>query len=307
MPNRFGSYDPIYDALRTLSLGNSPIGGPSGSGSISSGTIGRLAEYVAEDTLQASTLIKSGAGILTLSAASDYTLTAPKTGTLPVGTGTAGRVAEWVTDANTLQASTLIKSGAGVLTLSAASTYTATFPTTGTVAMMYVDNSGSFGLTGTLYVDYLFPRSNTFVQIKTDTEVNNDMQNVVSLYRSVTGGAAAGFGARLIWSLDSSTNLTQQAATIDALWNVATHASRVADLVLSAAYSGGLSEGLRIRGGSGVALGLFGVTPVVRPATGGSAATFVQNSGNAVNDASTIGGYTLGQVIQALQNIGLLT
>lgn len=46
------------------------------------------------------------------------TITFPNlTGTLPIGTGTAGRIAEWVTNANTLQASTLIKTGAGVLTI----------------------------------------------------------------------------------------------------------------------------------------------------------------------------------------------
>jgi hypothetical protein len=66
----------------------------------------------------------------------NYTLTVPKTGTAVVGTGTAGRIAEWVTDANTLQASTLVKSGAGVLTLSAADAYTLTVPATGTASLL---------------------------------------------------------------------------------------------------------------------------------------------------------------------------
>jgi len=57
----------------------------------------------------------------------------------------------------------------------------------------------------------------------------------------------------------------------------------------------------------GNAIGAFGVTPVVRPATGGASAAFAQNSGNAVNDASTFGGYTIAQVVQALQNLGWLT
>lgn len=54
---------------------------------IGSGTAGRLAEWLDSDTLQASTLIKSGAGLLTLSAASDQTLTLGGTlgGTLTYG------------------------------------------------------------------------------------------------------------------------------------------------------------------------------------------------------------------------------
>lgn len=86
-------------------------------------------------TLTSTDLTVSGGGALNLSSAGTYTLTVPKTGTVPVGTGTAGRIAEWVTDANTVQASTLIKSGAGVLTLSAAADYTLTIPATGTAAL----------------------------------------------------------------------------------------------------------------------------------------------------------------------------
>jgi hypothetical protein len=56
----------------------------------------------------------SGGGTLALGT---YTLTVPKTGTAVTGTGTAGRIAEWVTDVNTLQASTLIKTGTNTLTL----------------------------------------------------------------------------------------------------------------------------------------------------------------------------------------------
>lgn len=75
----------------------------------------------------------TGGGIV---ATGGYTLSVPKTGTAAVGTGTAGRIAEWVTDANTLQASTLVKSGVGVLTLSADSAYTLTVPATGTAMLL---------------------------------------------------------------------------------------------------------------------------------------------------------------------------
>lgn len=56
------------------------------------------------------------------------------------GSGTAGRLAEWATS-TTLQASTLAKTGAGVLTLSAAGAYTTTIPATGTVALLDYANA----------------------------------------------------------------------------------------------------------------------------------------------------------------------
>lgn len=90
-----------------------------------SGTAGRVAQWNDTNTLEAATLAKSGAGVLTLAASGAFTLTVPATGTATLGTGTSGRITEWG-GTNTVQASTLAKSGAGVLTLSAASAYTLT-------------------------------------------------------------------------------------------------------------------------------------------------------------------------------------
>lgn len=61
-----------------------------------------------------------------------------------------------------------------------------------------------------------------------------------------------------------------------------------------------------LRGGASGSVGVFGATPIVQPTTGVGAAAFVAGSGTAVNDASTFGGYTLKQVVKALQNLGLL-
>jgi Pectate lyase superfamily protein len=62
-----------------------------------------------------------------------------------------------------------------------------------------------------------------------------------------------------------------------------------------------------IESGGANQIGLYGVTPVLRATTSGSSATFTANSGTAVNNASTFNGYTIAQVVQALQNIGVLT
>jgi len=149
--------DGTWQPLDVTAVGAGTVGG--------TGTAGRIAQWATGGAdLQDSTLIKTGAGLLTLSAAGAATLTidasirltgsgassgdaliyngtafAPTTLTPAAigaidGSGTAGRLAQW-SDADTLAAATLIKSGAGVLTLSAAGAYTLTIPATGTAAL----------------------------------------------------------------------------------------------------------------------------------------------------------------------------
>ena len=151
------SYNDAGGALTITNTAGGTVGG--------SGTAGRLVQWATGGAdLQDSTLIKTGAGLLTLSAAGAATLTidsntrldgtgatsgqvlawdgtafAPTTLTPAAigaidGSGTAGRLVQWL-DGDTLAASTLIKSGAGVLTLSAAGAYTLTIPATGTAAL----------------------------------------------------------------------------------------------------------------------------------------------------------------------------
>jgi len=92
----------------------------------------------------------------------------------------------------------------------------------------------------------------------------NTVSNVLTLTHDTSGTAAAGFGAGLLFQLESSTTAGQSAARIQALWNDPTHATRKADLVLTA-YDTAEREGLRIRGaGSAPAIGFLGATPAAR-------------------------------------------
>ena len=50
----------------------------------------------------------------------------------------------------------------------------------------------------------------------------------------------------------------------------------------------------------------WNATPVIQPTTGITGAAFVANSGTAVNDASTFGGYTIKQIAAVLQQVGLM-
>lgn len=50
----------------------------------------------------------------------------------------------------------------------------------------------------------------------------------------------------------------------------------------------------------------WNATPIVQPTTGIAAATFVTNTSLIANDTATFDGYTIGQVVKALRNIGVL-
>ena len=53
-------------------------------------------------------------------------------------------------------------------------------------------------------------------------------------------------------------------------------------------------------------LGFWGATAIVQPTTAVAAATFTANTSGIANDTATFDGYTLGQVVKALRNAGLL-
>lgn len=170
--------------------------------------------------------------------------------------------------------------------------------TTTPVTELQASKSGTFGLTN----------SNTS---------NNTVQPVLRLIRSAGSAPTTGYGAGLQYQLKSSTTTSRVAAQVDALWNVSTDASAVADLVLSAAFnpsgSPTLREGLRIRGGSSATqIAVFGATPVAQQTALGTTTGFTANTGTPMLSGSTFTGgsgssaYTIGDVILALKNYGFL-
>lgn len=106
-----------------------------------------------------------------------------------------------------------------------------------------------------------------FLHVLEDNAATAAIVNVAIIGLSSTGTPAAGFGPGLSFQGESSTTLSQNMARISALWNVATHASRVVDLVAEVNYSGGAVEVWRGRGGSSPLLSFLGATPIARPAT----------------------------------------
>lgn len=68
----------------------------------------------------------------------------------------------------------------------------------------------------------------------------------------------------------------------------------------------GTSTGTRIGTTTTQKLGFWASAPIVQPTTSVTASTFVTNTSGILNDTATFDGYTIGQVVKALRNMGLL-
>ena len=68
----------------------------------------------------------------------------------------------------------------------------------------------------------------------------------------------------------------------------------------------GTGGGTRIGYATNQKFAFWNKTPIVQPTTAITAATFVTNTSGILNDSATFDGYTIGQVVKALRNIGIL-
>lgn len=66
------------------------------------------------------------------------------------------------------------------------------------------------------------------------------------------------------------------------------------------------TTGLKLATATNQKLGFWNTAPIIQPTTGIAAATFVANTSGIVDDSATFDGYTIGQVVKALRNMGLL-
>lgn len=68
----------------------------------------------------------------------------------------------------------------------------------------------------------------------------------------------------------------------------------------------GSTTGTKIGTATTQKIGLWNATPIVQPTTAIAASTFAANTSGIVDDSATWDGYTIGQVVKALRNIGAL-
>jgi hypothetical protein len=137
----------------------------------------------------------------------------------------------------------------------------------------------------------------------------------------LTGAQAAGANATITNShgLYIGSSTVNPSGTVTNAFSLSVVAPTGATNNYAAQFSGGLglllndinvvlgtTTGTKFGSATSQKLGFWNATPIVQPTTGISAASFTANSGTTVNDASTFDGYTLGQVVKALRNTGLL-
>ena len=169
---------------------------------------------------------------------------------------------------------------------------------------MYVANGGSSstGLraNGTAYG--LEGQSSTgvpiygVVQAATSTSAVAPITNLVA---RASGTPGAGFGASEVVYLETSTTNDVLASRMVTLWNVATHASRVPDMVAYLTDSSAEREIWRGRAnGTAAAIGFLGATPVVR------ATAIADPTGGATVDAESR--TAINAIIVVLENLGFI-
>lgn len=124
---------------------------------------------------------------------------------------------------------------------------------------------------------------------------------------SLTRGSAAG-----VWAMRRSTtahkleiNNTYTSDTSYVRWSIG-WSGNIGVLDTEQGSAGGVTGGMRIGGTSASLLGLWGATPIARPTTAVASATRVGGGGTALTDTDTFDGYTIGQIVKALRNIGAL-
>ncbi len=95
-------------------------------------------------------------------------------------------------------------------------------------------------------------------------------------------------------------------ATLQATPDLIDPATGTITLPNSANIAAGTGAGTKIGTATTQKLGLWNANPIVQPATGGAAATFAANTSGIVDDTATFDSYTIGQVVKALRNAGIL-
>jgi hypothetical protein len=261
--------------------------GSAGSGTVGgTGTAGRVPQWATGGAnIENSTLIKSGAGVLTLDASGAFTLTVPATGTAALGTGGTNRIGVW-SGTNTIGSDSALTWSGSTLGMPAnvtlntnAANATITFSNSGgsiaiqpflaaTSRTYFFANSGSLefaGGSGSTGTAIFF----TFAQQNFDGgtgAASLNAANLVWIHTLNTNSTAAnGFGSRAVYRLKSSTSYSIDATRIDHQWADATHATRKARMSMWASDASAMREWIRGESsGSAAMIGFLGAAAIAR-------------------------------------------
>ena len=152
---------------------------------------------------------------------------------------------------------------------------------------------------------FLRSTSNIVMAIFEQADPNANPVEITYIHNNPWTGAASN-GAMSTIRLRTDTTDRMLAANWTGSWADATHASRKGRATFNV-YDTAIREGLRIEAsGSAPMVGLYGTAAVIQATTAGGASTFTANSSGIADDTATFDGYTIGQVVKALRDIGIL-
>ena len=132
----------------------------------------------------------------------------------------------------------------------------------------------------------------------------------IGVASNATGASVIGHGSESNVSVNKLVNSTARSLALG--WNTTTPQHL---FFQTGAYIGGNSaistENISLQGSvmvadSGDSVGFYGTTPTAQATTGIAAATFTANTSGIADDTATFDGYTIGQVVKSLRNLGIL-
>lgn len=152
---------------------------------------------------------------------------------------------------------------------------------------------------------FLRSTSNIVMAIFEQADPNANPVEITYIHNNPWTGSASN-GAFQSIRLRTDTTDRMLAANWTGTWADATHASRKGRATFNV-YDTAIREAIRIEAsGSAPMVGLYGTAAVIQATTAGGASTFAANSSGIADDTATFDGYTLGQVVKALRDIGIL-
>ena len=130
------------------------------------------------------------------------------------------------------------------------------------------------------------------------------------LMRGIIGGISSDYGGLFqLNNLDNRINLYMRAVSSQTASFLETYNSS-GSLMMGISSSGDIisntNSGIKIGTSSSQKLGFWNTTPIVRPTTSITGASMTSVSGSNVKENDTWDGYTIGKVIKALRNMGIL-
>ena len=166
----------------------------------------------------------------------------------------------------------------------------------------------SFGLTGNISAAAWTTSGIRYRNVAATLTDTSSSGTVATAYTDVFGGNTIAASSATTFTNYATMRVTAPTAgtnvTLTNKWALALGGGILIDDANDIAV--GTTTGTKIGTSTSQKIGFWNAAPIVQPTNTGAAATFAANSSGIANDTATFDGYTIGQVVKALRNAGLL-